>query len=73
GRGIHAADTPATGPTPPSTISRGLPERRPAPVGVDLGRHKCLKNRLLLLIFSFDLPAVRRKLSVAGRVGWLGA
>ncbi|HID8002002.1 TPA: hypothetical protein ACXIFB_003980, partial [Stenotrophomonas maltophilia] len=23
--------------------------------------------------FSFDLPAVRRKLSVAGRVGWLGA
>jgi hypothetical protein len=23
--------------------------------------------------FSFDLPAVRRKPSVAGRVGWLGA
>ncbi|MBN4956510.1 hypothetical protein JY431_20050, partial [Stenotrophomonas maltophilia] len=64
---------PTTGPTPPSTDSRGLSERRSALVGVDLGRHECLKNRVLLLIFSFDLPAVRRKLSVAGRVGWLGA
>ncbi|WP_204303205.1 hypothetical protein, partial [Stenotrophomonas maltophilia] len=29
-RGIHAADTPATGPTPPSTDFRELSERRPA-------------------------------------------
>ncbi|MBN5118042.1 hypothetical protein JY454_11635, partial [Stenotrophomonas maltophilia] len=65
--------SPATGPTPSSTISRDLSARRSALVGVDLGRHECLKNRLSLLIFSFDLPAVRRKLSVAGRVGWLGA
>jgi hypothetical protein len=41
-------------------------------VGVDLGRHECLKNRLLLLIFSFDLPAVRRKPYEAGRVGVAG-
>ncbi|MEX7640160.1 hypothetical protein, partial [Stenotrophomonas maltophilia] len=53
GRGIHAADTPATGPTPPSTVFRGLSERRSALVGVDLGRHECLKNRLLLLFFFF--------------------
>ncbi|WP_329843629.1 hypothetical protein, partial [Stenotrophomonas sepilia] len=39
GRGIHAADTPATGPTPPSTVSCHLSERRIALVGVDLGRH----------------------------------
>ncbi len=39
GRGIHAADTPATGPTPPSTVFRDLSERRTALVGVDLGRH----------------------------------
>ncbi|MCM2526742.1 hypothetical protein NDN64_19515, partial [Stenotrophomonas maltophilia] len=38
-RGIHAADTPATGPTPPSTDSCDLPERLSALVGVDLGRH----------------------------------
>ncbi|AWH38334.1 hypothetical protein C1929_16970 [Stenotrophomonas sp. ZAC14D1_NAIMI4_6] len=39
GRRIHAAHAPATGPTPPSTVSRGLSERRFALVGVDLGRH----------------------------------
>ncbi|WP_204373842.1 hypothetical protein, partial [Stenotrophomonas maltophilia] len=57
GRGIHAADTPSTGPTPPSTVSRGLPERHPALVGVDLGRHggrhERLKDRLLILILIF--------------------
>ncbi|KAG1460636.1 hypothetical protein G6F57_014286 [Rhizopus arrhizus] len=35
----HAADTPATGPTPPSIDSCDLSERRSALVGVDLGRH----------------------------------
>ncbi|WP_204302863.1 hypothetical protein, partial [Stenotrophomonas maltophilia] len=58
--------------TPPSTVFRDLSQRRSALVGVDLGRHECLKNRLLLLIFSFDLPAVRRKPYEAGRVGVAG-
>ncbi|WP_329912729.1 hypothetical protein, partial [Stenotrophomonas pavanii] len=58
---------------PPPTDCCDRSERRPALAGVDLDRLECLKNRLLLLIFSFDLPAVCRKLSVAGRVGWLGA
>ncbi|HIE1460170.1 TPA: hypothetical protein ACXJST_002111, partial [Stenotrophomonas maltophilia] len=61
----------------PSTDSGGLSERRSALVGVDLGRHECLKNRLLLLLllllFSFDLSRGGRKLSLAGRVAWLGA
>ncbi|MGE8236323.1 MAG: hypothetical protein ACN6PQ_08590, partial [Stenotrophomonas indicatrix] len=40
GRGIHAADTPATGPTPPSTDSRDLSELHGVLLGgVDLGRH----------------------------------
>ncbi|QBL41135.1 hypothetical protein MG068_11640 [Stenotrophomonas sp. ASS1] len=40
GRRIHAAHAPATGPTPPSTDFRDLPERHELHlVGVDLGRH----------------------------------
>ncbi|QCZ98597.1 hypothetical protein DL544_18755 [Stenotrophomonas sp. pho] len=35
GHGIHAADTPSTGPTPPSTVSCDLSERRSALVGAD--------------------------------------
>ncbi|PJO50830.1 hypothetical protein CR156_00720 [Stenotrophomonas lactitubi] len=54
GRAIHGAHAPATGPTPPSTVFRDLSGRRSVLlVGVDLGRHKCLKNRLLLLILIF--------------------
>ncbi|MDN8657183.1 hypothetical protein Q0S99_18005, partial [Stenotrophomonas indicatrix] len=69
GRGIHAADTPATGPTPPSTGLRNLSERRSVRllVGVDLGRHgrstpcvdgRChewLKDRFLILFLILIL------------------
>ena len=44
GRRIHAAHAPSTGPTPPSTVSRELSERRSALVGADrwsaLGRSR---------------------------------
>ncbi|WP_414608136.1 hypothetical protein, partial [Stenotrophomonas sp. FR010] len=70
---IHGANGPANPHRPAS-------DRLPRSVGTAFcfGRCRPWSTRMpeepaFAFDFSFDLPAVRRKLSVAGRVGRLGA